>query len=643
MTNKKSGARNRDIEELEKSFQSLAGSHKARNGKYASKGISLKQILPLALCLLLIVAVGIGIFAYLRLQSTQTITTNITVVGVDVNGMTRAEAEEAVDAAFKNLYNKESVTVRVEDQTVEIPASASMVSLDVKGAVDAAMKYSRFHADKKALDVSAYITVNKSAVRSLLKTLGDHFSSKLTQTTYSFTGTKPTTVTEIDEAAAVSLVITKGTPGIRLDLDLLYLEVIAAYSNAQTEVTYECSRTEPDELDWAYISSTNGINPVEAVMDPETFEVSGGTYGFIFDPVKAEEAVNNAQYGETVTIAYEWVKPQNTAEELKAALFKDKLATYTTKAGSDYNRNINLKLAAEACNGIVLYPGDVFSFNKTLGERTTAKGYKPATSYIAGESVPDIGGGICQGATTIYYCAVVSDLEIVERYPHGYASSYTPHSTDATVFWPSVDFKFRNNTDYPIRIEASTNKGHVTVSLIGTDTKDYYVKFEYRVTEYIEYEEVIQEMPADNEKGFKDGDVITTPYYGYKSESYRAKYDKETGKLIERKLENKDTYNKRDKVVCKIVDETTTGPSEGTDPTEPPVTDPDITVPPVSDPTPTEPPLTQPPVTEAPSTEAPSTEAPATEPPATSPPATTLPVTEAPPPPDPETGGDVTE
>lgn len=613
----------RDIEELESTYRNLSRSANRRTGRYATKKtFTAGKLLTIILVLVLIAGAVAGCFALKDLFNARTVNANLTIAGLNLSGMTRQEAIDAVAEHFNALYADKDLTVVIQDESYTIPYSVSKVSIDAERAVDKALSYGAFSTTVTALDVVDCISIDKDAVNELLAPLPGHFSAKLIQTTYCFTGVKPESFDKIDENASITLEITKGQPGTRLDLSMLVSDIMHCYNDGNLEMSFTCPYTEPDPVDWKAVSELNTVLPVDAVMDEKTFEISGGTYGYGFTAEAAEQAFNNAAYGETVKVPLEWTAPNYTAEELGAVLFKDVLATYTTKASSDYARNINLKVAAAAVNGTILYPGDTFSFNRTVGERTKEKGYQLGASYVAGETVYDYGGGVCQVATTIYYCSVISDLQIVERYPHGYASAYTPLSTDATVFWPSVDFKFKNTTDYPIRIEASTNKGHVTVSLIGTDTKDYYVKFEYKHLETIPFEVVYEEMEADNEKGYKDGDVITTPYTGYKSESYRAKYDKVTGKLISRTLECSDTYFARNKVICKIInpEEPTTEPTVPVDPTEPPTqppTDPVVTIPPETDPPETEPPVvTDPPVTEPPTTLPPATLPPEPEVPA---------------------------
>ena len=228
------------------------------------------------------------------------------------------------------------------------------------------------------------------------------------------------------------------------------------------------------------------------------------------------------------------------------------MGTYTATGSNNKSRNTNLRLACEAINGVVLNPGDVFSYNDTLGERSAENGYQPAPSYAGGQTVDTLGGGICQVSSSLYYSVLSSELEIVTRKNHGYMPSYMPVGLDATVSWGSIDFQFKNNSDYPIRIEAAASGNKTTVSIIGTETRDYEVKLETEILSQINYDTVYQTMAADNPDGYKDGDVITTPYIGYKANSYLVKYKLGTNKEISRELIAYSEYKKRDKVICKI-------------------------------------------------------------------------------------------
>ena len=143
------------------------------------------------------------------------------------------------------------------------------------------------------------------------------------------------------------------------------------------------------------------------------------------------------------------------------------ISSYTTTTTNNSNRNTNIQLSAQAINGKTVLPGEIFSFNGATGERTAAKGYKEAAAIAGGQSRDEVGGGVCQTSSTLFNAVARADLEIIERNPHAWPSNYIEKGLDATVNWPGLDFKFRNNTDQPIFIVAGYNKRKVTVNIYG--------------------------------------------------------------------------------------------------------------------------------------------------------------------------------
>ena len=143
------------------------------------------------------------------------------------------------------------------------------------------------------------------------------------------------------------------------------------------------------------------------------------------------------------------------------------ISAYTTNTTKDKNRNANIELSAQAISGITVQPGETFSFNGATGERTAAKGYKEAPAISGGQSKDEVGGGVCQTSSTLFNAVVRADLEIVERNAHAWPSSYIEKGFDATVNWPGLDFKFKNNTDQPIFIVAGYSNRQVTVNIYG--------------------------------------------------------------------------------------------------------------------------------------------------------------------------------
>ena len=176
--------------------------------------------------------------------------------------------------------------------------------------------------------------------------------------------------------------------------------------------------------------------------------------------------------------------PNVTTNMLGREAFPDMLSSYSTNYSvRDRDRTTNLILAANKINGMVLMPGETFSYNKVVGERTISAGYREAPIYVSGEVVDGVGGGICQITTTLYNAVVYANLEIVERSNHQFVPSYARASRDATVVYGAIDFKFKNNRDYPIKLECSVANGTANFQVWGLRTADdYEVEITDRVT-----------------------------------------------------------------------------------------------------------------------------------------------------------------
>lgn len=581
----------------------------------SAKTFNRSRIIVIAICSVILLAI-LGTFAYFTFFSGVPfghIMEHVSVAGVDVGGMTKAEAMETLEQTLTDTYSKTPLEITVLDETFEIPADVISEPLDLKSAVKAAYKCGRsgMPSHRKAqqkqaaeegiqVDLQPILSVDTEKLDSALAGIASHFDSVLTESTYEITGDMPDLAGDAEEAPVQELVITNGAPGYDFRPEALQKALWDALNNNCFQVAYDCEVIEPAPLDLNKIYEENRIEPEDAAMDPKTFEVSMHKNGYDFDLEAAEQHLENAEPNEVITVPFRIVPPEHTHDALAALLFRDELSSYTARAGSNPNRDINLKLACQAINGKVLMPGEVFDYNTTLGKRTPEKGYRPAAGYVGNKTVNEYGGGICQPSSCLYYTAMLADLEIVQRTNHGFISSYMPFGMDATVSWGGPEFRFRNNTDYPIRIEAYASGGNVTMKLIGTDLKDYYVKMEYSVLNTDNYQVRYEEMSPDNEEGYKDGSVITTPYTGYTIATYRCKYDKETDALISRDHEVTSRYSRRDKVICKIV----------TPETEPPETTPPDTTPPETDPPETTAPETTPPETDPPEPPAPEEDTP---------------------------------
>ena len=480
----------------------------AKKAKPKSNGSPVRPVVitVCALCILVGVTACVLFMNKLGIEISlpgRTIPAGVTIAGVDVGGLKKSEAEEALIAAVGDSYSTNSMKVTVLDQELEISPSLSGASFDVESAVAEAL---RSGSGSQQMDIIPYLNLNTDSIRAKIAEFGTNFPTEGIPTSSQIIRET------VDDEETDVLEITLGTVYYDFSADALLDAMMDAYNRHHFTADYTCNRTDADAVDLDALYAEHCTEAVDAVLDPETHEVTESVVGHRFDLDAAKEALANAAPGDVLKFPFMDVQPEMDTETLKSMLFRDTLSTYTAYQGSSYNRATNLRLACESLDGIILYPGDVFSYNEALGQRTAEKGYKPAGAYVNGETVDDIGGGICQPSSALYYCTLIADLEIVKRSCHYYPSSYVPLGMDATVSWGAPDFQFKNNTDYPIRIKAKADGGSVTITLIGTDTKDYYVKMEYEVLS-VKYPGV-KEIEVEPGSGHKDGEVKTTAYTG---------------------------------------------------------------------------------------------------------------------------------
>lgn len=272
------------------------------------------------------------------------------------------------------------------------------------------------------------------------------------------------------------------------------------------------------------------------------FSFKDGTVGYVVDAEALMREVLDkvAQGGGELPIIRQEIDPPMTAEQLSKLFGKVSSAT-TNASFSNNNRLTNIRLACKTINGMAVQPGETFSFNKALGERTTKKGYKPAGALENGVHTQQVGGGICQVSTTLFNAVAKADLEIVERSPHSIPSVYVDLGKDAAVNWPNQDFKFRNNGLYPVYIVASLGKDKkVTFSIYGKLLDD-------GVTIKVVSKKTSTTSPGPDQyivdASLMPGEqvVVEEARKGYTTETYRVYYNAD-GKEINRQRLFRSTY-----------------------------------------------------------------------------------------------------
>ncbi|MGM0502582.1 MAG: VanW family protein [Bacillota bacterium] len=220
------------------------------------------------------------------------------------------------------------------------------------------------------------------------------------------------------------------------------------------------------------------------------------------------------------------------------------LATHTTYFDNvDGKRATNIKIAAKKISGTVLQPGEIFSFNKTVGPRTKKNGFKEATEIVNNEFVTGVGGGVCQVSSTLYNSALFAGLEVIDRKNHSRPVNYVPLGRGAAVYYGSIDFKFKNNFSKPIMVISKVVKEQLTVTILGTDP-GINVKVITSAPQVID-PEVVEKSDNSLTQGVKK--IIQKGKVGYKVTTRRI--IKNGSAVVENELISEDIYPPIKKII----------------------------------------------------------------------------------------------
>lgn len=533
----------------------MAGKTIAKNGSRRKKTRkntgSLKWVL---LLLALLVALAAVSYLYLcMLVDQEEILEPVTVGEVSLQGMTLEEAEGVIQARFGQEYQNRSVDILLEGETYTVvpwDESRNLLSIDVSDQLQDAMKLGHGALLTRGWDwIQAQLmpAINQVTITPQL-TDREGLSQAIAETGIASVNTAVETSYTLDED---NLLITKGTAGVVADVETLTSQVEELINSGtwvnQNQIDCATLTSDIAALDLQTIYDEVYTQPQDATLDKENdYAIVDSVDGVSFDLEAAQAALDSAQPGEQVTVPLVYTEPEVTTAFLEEHLFADRLGSYSTNVSGSSGRKSNVRLSAEFCDGTILLPGETFSYNDTVGQRTTARGFSEAPAYSNGQTVQEVGGGICQTSSTLYAACLYANLEITQRTNHSYASSYIGLGMDATVSWGGPDYQFTNNTKYPIKVVGDYSGGTLTMSIYGTKTDDITVKITSETLETISWS-----TKTEHDSSLADGEskVITTPYTGYKVQTYRKLYDGD-GNLISSEPEAYSNYRKRDKVIA---------------------------------------------------------------------------------------------
>ena len=532
----------------EKDMKKMEGKKSKR--KYA--------VIAVSLVIILLVALFIStIFALVNINN-ENIISGVSISGIDVSGLSQEEAKGKLEAVYNE---KKENDIDLEHNEFETTLSPELMEVNYKidEAVESAVSIGKskniFKNNYDILgtligkrNIPVEMTINEEATRQTIEDMNASLPDVLIDSSYSI---------EDDE-----LIITKGKAGVKIDTDNLLNQVkqkLNDLNDNENFIEIPVVNKEPEAIDIDKIHSEVYKEPQNAYYTKDPFTVYPEVEGVDFDVEAAKELLkeDKDEYVIKLTIT----KPEITLDEIGTEAFPDQLSTFTTRYDvSDVDRSTNLRLASEKINGTVLKPGETFSYNKTVGARTIAAGYKNAKVYESGKVVDGIGGGICQVSSTLYNAALLANLEIVERRNHQFVTSYVGAGRDATVVYGQTDFKFKNTRKYPIRIVVTTNAGILKISIFGIkEENEYTFKFNTKTVSSIPYTtQYIEDssLPAGTEKVEQKG------ANGLITETYITKML--DGKVVSTELLSRDTYSAMTRIIRRGTKKTSSSNSNAT-------------------------------------------------------------------------------
>lgn len=457
---------------------------------------------------------------------------------IEVSGLTYEEAKEKLVEEYEKNINQ-VIKLKYNEYYKEFNLDEIEAKYGIDEALDIAYSigrsgkllkdnYAIINAQLSKVNIQPSFSCNEEKLTSIINETCENFPDKVINSSYNIENN--------------NLIITKGKSGYSVKKEELKKLILNDIINLKTEehlIDIPIIKQEPDNIDIEKIHNEIYKEAKDAYYEKEPFTIYPHVVGVDFN-ISIEEAknlVNNS--GDTVTIPLKITTPNVTINQIGTEAFPDLLATYTTSfSASNTNRTTNIRLSSNKINGVVLMPGEEFSYNNVVGQRTAQKGYKSAPVYVGGKVVNDIGGGICQVSSTLYNTVLRANLQIIKRSNHRFATGYVPLSTDATVSWGGPEFIFKNSRKYPIKIVSTVTGGKIKVDIYGCKEE-----VEYDVTIQSETLQVIPmkteyrtntSLPVGTTKTVQKG------HAGYKSRAYRIL--KLNGKVVSKELLSTDTY-----------------------------------------------------------------------------------------------------
>lgn len=444
------------------------------------KHIALKIIAIVFLIVIILCIVALTAFSVINNKDSK-IKKGVSIEGINVSELTKEQAKQKVQEEFLNNLD-DTIYFQYGESQYSLALEQISAKFKLDEAVDKAYNFGRegsiiqkdieiLKLTQKPQNITIDVSYNDVALDACILDISAKLPEQVEQPSY-----------YIEDG---NLIITSGKIGKAAENEETKKIIVDALNSKNyKDVFYDIPTYDryPDKIDVDKIHSEiyKEVKDAYYTVEPRVLypDETGIDFQESVDTVK--EQINNEKKDEYV-VPLKYTRANITVNDLGTDAFPDQLATTSTAYVNNANRTTNLRLAANKINGTVLMPGETFSYNTIVGERTIAAGYRNAAIYENGQVVDGLGGGICQVSTTLYNSVLKSDLEIVERTNHMFLATYAPGGLDATVAYGSLDFKFKNNRNYPIKVVATVENGYCTVQIYGLRTdNDYQIQLTSR-------------------------------------------------------------------------------------------------------------------------------------------------------------------
>ena len=495
---------------------------------------------------LLIIGIFSVIFALTNIHNK--ILKGVSILGIDVSNLTADEAKQRINDAINQKFSndKESLVLKHGDSQVSVNANTFNAKFDVDSAVVEAYNIGRsgnIIANNYEIlwlkffprEIEAKLHYDEEFMQTTINDIGSKMKDAVVEYSYYIEGKK--------------LIVVNGKEGYVIRKEQLQNQIIEQLENIHNpyqDIEIPVDRKTPSKIDLEKIRNEIYKEPKDAYVEknPTKVHVEENGVDFGISMEEAKKLIQEAK--DEYEIPLKITAPKKKLSDLGEEAFPDQIASFSTiYDASATNRAYNVELATKKINGTVIMPGETFSYNKTVGSRTIEAGWKEGTAYIAGKVVPSVGGGVCQVSSTLYNTALLANLEITERTNHTFTVDYVAASRDATVYYGSLDFCFKNTRTYPIKIVATAQNGVCKISICGIKEKvEYEIILQSKITSYINNTTIYKEDPT-LEAGKEVVEQIG--FNGCRSEGY--KIVKQNGKIISQTLLSKDTYSPQERIV----------------------------------------------------------------------------------------------